>query len=213
MGEKNIVARECYEQLLVHLQRFSEISRGSVELLIPYLEIRRFEKKKKLVNEGEMEDYLNVVIKGLVRKYVPSPIRGEVTLQLATEGHIIQSEISFHHRVPSEVIIQTLEPTVLVSIRHDRMQEALDKVPEAEALGRALIMQMFIKKDARYFDQLKTSTRDRFLEYINNHPHMLQRVPQKVLASYLNIKPETFSRLKHLLLHKSPQSPKGGVKS
>lgn len=199
MGEKNIVARECYEQLLVHLQRFSPISREGVEQLIPYLEIRRFEKKKKLVSQGEMEDYLNVVIKGLVRKYIPSSIRGEVTLQLATEGHIIQSEISFHHRVPSEVVIQTLEPSILISLRFDRMQEAMDKVPEAEALGRAIIMQMFIKKDSRYFEQLNTSTRARFIEYMNNHPHMLQRVPQKVLASYLNIKPETFSRLKHLL--------------
>jgi CRP-like cAMP-binding protein len=202
MGEKNIVARECYEQLLVHLQRFSPISRESVEKLVPYLEIRRFEKKKKLVNLGEMEDYLNVVIKGLIRKYVPSLIRGEVTLQLATEGHFIQSEISFHHRVPSEVIVQTLEPTVLVSIRHDRLQEAFEIMPEFEILGRAIIMDMFIKKDARYFDQLKTPTRERFLEYINTHPEMLQRVPQKVLASYLNIKPETFSRLKHLLLQK-----------
>ena len=202
MGEKNIVARECYEQLLVHLQRFSTISREGVEQLIPYLEIRRFDKKKKLVDQGEMEDYLNVVIKGLVRKYVASSIKGEVTLQLATEGHIIQSEISFHHRVPSEVVIQTLEPTVLASMHYDRMQEALNTVPEAEALGRSIIMQMFIKKDARYFEQLKTSTRQRFLEYMNNHPHMLQRVPQKILASYLNIKPETFSRLKHLLFQK-----------
>lgn len=202
MGEKNIVARDCYEQLLVHLQRFSPISRESVERLIPYLEIRRFEKKKKLVSQGEMEDYLNVVIKGLVRKYVPSSIRGEVTLQLATEGHFLQSEISFHHRVPSEVVTQTLEPTVLVSIRHDRLQEALEIMPEFEVLGRAIIMDMFMKKDARYFDQLKTATRDRFLEYINTHPEMLMRVPQKVLASYLNIKPETFSRLKHLLLQK-----------
>lgn len=202
MGDKNIVARECYEQLLGHLLRFSTISREGVEQLIPYLEIRRFDKKKKLVNQGEMEDYLNVVIKGLVRKYVPSSIRGEVTLQLATEGHVIQSEISFHHRVPSDVVIQTLEPTVLVSMHYHRMQEALDKVQEAEALGRAIIMQMFIKKDARYFDQLKTSTRERFIDYMNNHPHMLQRVPQKILASYLNIKPETFSRLKHLLFQK-----------
>ncbi|THU40083.1 Crp/Fnr family transcriptional regulator [Niastella caeni] len=202
MGEKIIGARECYEQLLVHLKRFSSISREGMEQLIPYLEIRRFDKKKKLVNQGEMENYLNVVVQGLVRKYVPYSIRGEVTLQLATEGHIIQSEISFHHRVPSDVIIQTLEPTVLVSIHYDRMQEALNKIPEAEALGRAIIMQMFIKKDARYFDQLKTSTRERFLEYMNTHPHMLQRVPQKILASYLNIKPETFSRLKHLLLQK-----------
>jgi CRP-like cAMP-binding protein len=202
MGDKNIVARECYEQLLVHLKRFSSISREGMELLIPYLEIRRFDKKKKLINQGEMEDYLNVVIKGLARKYLPSSIKGEVTLQLATEGHIIQSEISFHRRIPSEVVIQALEPTVLVSIHYDRMQEALKVIPEAEALGRAIIMQMFIKKDARYFEQLKTSTRERFVEYMNNHPQMLQRVPQKILASYLSIKPETFSRLKHLLYQK-----------
>jgi CRP-like cAMP-binding protein len=202
MGDKHIDARECYEKLLVHLQRFSPISRAGMEQMIPYLEIRQFDKKKKLVNLGETEDYLNVVIKGLVRKYVPSSIRGEVTLQLATEGHFIQSEISFHHRTASDVVIQTLEPAILVSMHYERMQEAMDKVPEAEALGRIIIMQMFIKKDARYFDQLKISTRDRFIEYMNNHPHMLQRVPQKVLASYLNIKPETFSRLKHLLYTK-----------
>ena len=91
---------------------------------------------------------------------------------------------------------------MLVSIRHDRLQEGFEIMPEFEVMGRAIIMEMFIKKDARYFDQLLTSTRDRFIEYMNNHPHMLQRVPQKVLASYLNIKPETFSRLKHLLLQK-----------
>jgi len=202
MGDKNIVARECYEQLLGYLKRFSSVSREGMEQLIPYLEIRQFDKKKKLVNQGEMEDYLSVVIKGLVRKYVASSIRGEVTLQLATEGHFIQSEISFHHRVPSEVVIQALEPTILVSIHHDRMNEAMNKFPQAEQLGRIIIMEMFIKKDARYFDQLNTSTRERFIEYMNNHPHMLQRVPQKVLASYLCIKPETFSRLKHLLLQK-----------
>jgi CRP-like cAMP-binding protein len=198
MGEKNIVARECYEQLLAHLQRFSDLNREAFEQLIPYLEIRRFDKRKILVNHGEIDDYLNIVIKGLVRKYIHSE-KGEITLQLATEGHFIQSEISFHHREPSQVILETIEPSILVSIRYDRMQDAFNKIPGVETLGQSIVMQMFIKKDARYFDQLKKTTRERFLEYIENHPHMLQRVPQKILASYLNIKPETFSRLKHLL--------------
>jgi len=201
MGDKNNVARDCFDQLLTHLQRFIAIDRDAFEVLVPYLEIRRFEKKQVLVNQGEIDDYLSVVIKGLVRKYVPSP-KGQVTLQLATEGHFVQSEISYHNRVPSEVILETLEPTTLASIHYDNMQLVLNTMPGAETLGRAIIMQMFIKKDARYFDQLKVSTRDRFLAYVNNHPHMLQRVPQKIFASYLNIKPETFSRLKHLLLHK-----------
>lgn len=201
MGDKNLVARECYDQLLVYLQRFTQISREGLQPLLPFLEIRRFDKKKILVNQGEIDNYLNIVIKGIVRKYAPSP-KGEVTLQLATEGHFIQSEVSFHRRKPSEVILETLEPVILVSMQYDSMNEAFNTYPAAETMGRAIIIQMFIKKDARYFDQLKIPTRQRFLEYINNHPEMLQRVPQKILASYLNIKPETFSRLKHLLQKK-----------
>jgi hypothetical protein len=38
-----------------------------------------------------------------------------------------------------------------------------------------------------------------YFHYLKHHPQMMARVPQKILASYLEIKPETFSRLKHLL--------------
>ncbi len=202
MGEKMMTPAECFEKLLVYLQRFGELNREALDQLIPFLEIRRFEKKTILVRQGEVDNYLNVVIKGLIRKYVPQSNKGEVTLQLATEGHLVQSEISFHHRTKSEVVLETLEPTTVVSIHYDKMKKALDTIPAIEQLGQAIIKFMFIKKDARYFEQLNKSTRERFLEYIQNRPHMLQRVPQKILASYLSIKPETFSRLKHLLLHK-----------
>ena len=174
MGDKFIVERECFDTLLVYLQRFTKTSREGFDRLIPFLEVRQIDKKTILVHQGEVEDYLNVVVKGLVRKYVLSR-KGDVTLQLATEGHIIQSEISYHRRIPSDVIIETIEPTILVSIHYNRMQQALQQIPEAEELGRAIIMQMFIKKDNRYFEQLKKSVRERFLDYIHNHPHMLQR--------------------------------------
>src|SRR5690349_21383503 len=108
MGDKNIVARECYEQLLAYLQRFVPVNREAFEQLIPYLEIRRFDKRKVLVNQGDIDDYLNVVIRGLVRKYINSD-KGQITLQLATEGHFIQSEISYYRREPSQVVIETLE--------------------------------------------------------------------------------------------------------
>jgi Cyclic nucleotide-binding domain. len=202
MGEKLLAPGECYDHLLAYLQRFHAIDRSTLDQLIPFLEIRRFDKKKTLVGQGEIDQYLNIVIRGLVRKYIPQSKKGEVTLQLATEGHFVQSEISFHHRVPSDVVIETLEPTTLVSIQYHQLKQAYDTIPSMEQLGEAVIMQMFIKKDARYFEQLNKTTRERFLEYIQNHPHMLQRVPQKILASYLNIKPETFSRLKHLLLQR-----------
>jgi CRP-like cAMP-binding protein len=201
MRDRKLDIRSYLDHVFAYLQRFMEIGREDFDRLTPFLELRVFDKKAILVSEGEIDNYANIVMKGMVRKYIVSK-RGEATIQLATEGHIVQSEISFHTRKPSDVVLETLEPTVLISIHYDIMQQALDLIPGAERLARAIVTQMFIKKDMRYFDQLKMSTRERFLAYVQNHPHMLQRVPQKILASYLNIKPETFSRLKHLMRQK-----------
>ena len=180
------------------IQKFGSLTREEFDQLVPYFKVRHFDKKVIFLQKGEVDDYLSVVVKGIVRKYIK--VRGnEITLQLATEGHMVQSEISFHKRTPSDVILETLEPTTMICMDYDGVQEALRKVPNAEKLGTYILTYMFIKKDIRYYSQLKNSTRERFLEYMNVHPHMIQRVPQKVLASYLNIKPETFSRLKHLV--------------
>ena len=181
-----------------YLGRFMPITREELIELLEYCEIRKFDKRTVIVHEGEIDNYLNLVVKGLIRKYLPVR-KDEVILQLATEGHVVQSEISFLTRKPSMVVLETLEPTILLSLTYDKMEEALDKFPKGERMGRLILSGMFIKKDENRYNRLSKSTRQRFFDYIDNHQHMLQRVPQKYLASYLNIKPETFSRLKALL--------------
>jgi len=54
-------------------------------------------------------------------------------------------------------------------------------------------------KDNWQIQLVKMSPRERFLNFVTKNHDIMQRVPQKYLASYLNIKPETFSRFKHLL--------------
>ena len=181
-----------------YLQGYVPLTRHEFHQLEPYFEIREFEKKVKVINAGEVERYLNVIAWGLVRKYLPVRNR-EITVQLASEGHIIHSELSFHYRVPSRAVVETIEPSVFLSISYDSLEQLYERFPKVERLGRLMISDLFIKKDNRYFDQLRKTTRERFLEYVKTHPQMLQRVPQKFIASYLNIKPETFSRLKHLM--------------
>ena len=180
-----------------YLGRFMPITKSELSDLLQYCEIRKFNKREKLVEEGEVDNYLNLVVKGLIRKYLPVK-RSEVILQLATEGHVVQSEISFLTRAPSSVVLETLEPTILLSLTYEKMEEALDKFPKGERLGRLILAGMFIKKDENRYNRLLKTTRERFFEYIEHHSHMLQRVPQKYLASYLQIEPETFSRLKAL---------------
>ena len=181
-----------------YLQRFMTITIDELKMLLSYCEIRQVEKRTILVKEGEVDNYLNMVVKGLVMKYVRVK-KNDMILQLATEGHVIHSEISFLTRTPSLVFVETLEPTIMVSLTYDKMEEALDKFPQGERLGRLILTGMYVKKEESRYFRLLRSARERFLDYLNAHPHMLQRVPQKYLASYLNNKPETFSRMKHLV--------------
>jgi CRP-like cAMP-binding protein len=190
--------KAALEKFYHYLQGYVPLTRHEFHQLEPYFEIREFEKKVKVINTGEVERYLNVIAWGLVRKYLPVRNR-EITVQLASEGHIIHSELSFHYRVPSRAVVETIEPSVFLSISYDSLEQLYERFPKVERLGRLMISDLFIKKDNRYFDQLRKTTRERFLEYVKTHPQMLQRVPQKYIASYLNIKPETFSRLKHLM--------------
>jgi CRP-like cAMP-binding protein len=192
------IYKAALDKLYQYLQGYAPLSKNEFRQMEPFIEIREFEKKVKVIQEGEVERYLNIIAWGLARKYLPLRNR-EITIQLASEGHMIHSELSFHYRVPSRSVIETIEPTVFFSISYDSLEQMYVQFPGMERLGRLMTEDLFIKKDNRYFDQLNKSTRERFLDYVRSHPQMMQRVPQKYIASFLNIKPETFSRLKHLM--------------
>lgn len=198
MGKQKSSYKTALDGLHHYLSRYLPISRSEFQHLLPYIEIREYDKKAKVTKEGEVERYFNIIARGLVRKYLPLK-NGEQTIQLAVEGHIIHSELSFFYRTPSTSVVETIEPTVFLSISYESLEQLYKQHPKFERIGRLIITDLFVRKDHRFFDQLRKNTRERFLDYIKTHSHMLQRVPQKYIASYLNIKPETFSRLKHLM--------------
>ena len=115
------------------------------------------------------------------------------------EGQIIMCQQSFLGRQPSEYYIETIEPSVVASIKYEHLEELYNKSKKMERLGRLVITYMMAISDSWQMQQIKMTPRERFLNFVMKNPEMMQRVPQKYLASYLNIKPETFSRFKHLL--------------
>ena len=68
-----------------------------------------------------------------------------------------------------------------------------------QRLGRLVVTATMVLKDKRQSQMVKLTPRERFIRFVTKHPELMQRVPQKYLASYLHIKPETFSRFKHMV--------------
>lgn len=181
------------------LHKFVSLGEDEFDQYIkPYIEIKHFKKKQLITREGEVENYLHFVTKGLIRKYYKKG-KEEINTQISTEGHIIHAQESFHSRTTSEYYVQAIEASTIVSITYDDLEKIYSGSHKMEKLGRLVITFTMVIKDRWQMSMIKHTPRERFLDFVHKNPELLQRVPQKFLASYLNIQPETFSRFKHLL--------------
>lgn len=187
------------KSFLDFLNKFIPLSQDEYDaLILPCVVKRRFGKKEIVTYAGEVEEYINFVDQGLVRKYYKKG-NEEINTQISYEGHIIHSQESFHSRMPSEYTIETIEPCELTSMTFECLERIYSSSEKMQQLGRLVITTTMVLKDKWQSQLVKLSPRERFIVFVTKHPELMQRVPQKYLASYLNIKPETFSRFKHMV--------------
>jgi CRP-like cAMP-binding protein len=184
------------------LNKFLELTPEEFTYYIqPFISMRRFESKEIVSAIGAVENYFNFLLKGLARTYYLKADR-EIVIQIATPGHIIHAQESFHSRQPSQFCVETIEPSLFASITYDDLETIYASSNKMQHLGRLVVTYTMLLKERMQLQAATLSPRERFLQFMERYPALLQSVPQKYIASYLNIKPETFSRFKHLLREK-----------
>jgi len=187
-----------YHSLLLFLNQFLHLSEDEFTILQKRTAVKHFNKKENLIEPGETDKHLYFTGRGLIREYF---IRGkkQVTTDIITEGTITGSISSFLTGEPSHYCLQAMEPVTVLAISRIDLEELYSSDRKWERLGRVLTAHFLLQQEQHILDNIRFSVRERFVHFAEKHRDLLQRVPQKYLASYLNIEPETFSRLKHLL--------------
>lgn len=188
-----------------YLGRFIDLTDEEFGEITSMAEVRTYDKKMRLVDQGEYEQYFNFIVKGLARKFFYKG-EEEVITQLAKEGELISSSVSFLSGETSLYIVETIEPTTFISFSRENIEKLYEKDKKWQRLGRVIITDLFLQKESWDLERILYSTQERFVRFLSTNSILFQRVPQKYLASYLNIQPETFSRLKHLLRTRSSNS-------
>jgi len=177
--------------------RYIDLADEDIRLLSGLFETRTYDKKVRIVEMGEVDQYLSFVTKGLLRKYFVRD-KEEVITQIIKEGEIVVSSVSYFSGNPSRYIVETIEPTTVVSITNANLERLFSMGDKWEKMGRFMMADFLVQRENWLLDNINYSPRQRFFRFIKGEPELMKRVPQKWLASYLNIKPETFSRLKLL---------------
>lgn len=159
-------------------------------------EIRTFKKGEHLTQTGSLEHFLNFIIEGAGRSYIPAKDGKERTIYFGFQGQFLSSYASFISQKPSTASIQALSDLRVISIHKDNLETLYNHSKEGEKMGRLSAEELYIMKEERETALLTLSAKERFEELLQENPEYVLKIPQKHLASYLGITPESFSRLK-----------------
>ncbi|WP_133537902.1 Crp/Fnr family transcriptional regulator [Tenacibaculum caenipelagi] len=153
-------------------------------------------KKEFLLKENTVYKFYYFITKGLVRSfYVDNKGNEKITL-FALDNWWVTNMESFVKTTPSTQYIQAIENTTVLYLSKEELDQLYIEVPKLERLFRIITENMLIAnlRKTDVFLQMKSS--DRYFNFVENLPNFVQRVPQYMIASYLEITPEYLSELR-----------------
>ena len=155
-----------------------------------------------LQRAGEVTTHAAFVTKGCLRNYVIDAKGKEHIVQFAPETWWLADATSLMNGTPSSYFIDAIEDSEVLLLAAASHQPLLDEVPGYGAAFRTGVQKHAAAKDQRIATSLSASAEERYEEFLRVYPSIAQRVPQRMLASYLGMTPETVSRIRKNLSRK-----------
>ncbi|MCQ2076291.1 MAG: cyclic nucleotide-binding domain-containing protein [Bacteroidaceae bacterium] len=155
----------------------------------------KYAHRKHIIAEGEVCNYIYYISKGLVRQYY---IRDgqEITEHLACEGEIVCCLESLFTRKPSFLQMHTIEPTILFAFPYDALQKLATQSQDICEVIFAFYKHIILLQQHKAEIIRFTSAKERYIRLCEYSPEIVRRTPAKYLASALQIRQETFSRIR-----------------
>jgi CRP-like cAMP-binding protein len=183
------------ELLAKHITSISPLSNQSMKEFLSAWKYWSVPKDHFLLKEHSISDYIYFIEKGVARIFYYKNEK-EVTEWITTDQHFFLSITSFFQRMPSRLIIHTLEPSEVYGVHHDDFMKLADQHHDIERLLRKMVTGSLILSQIR-MDSIQFETaQQRYERLLNNSPEIIKRVPLSYIASFLGVTLETLSRIR-----------------
>ena len=184
------------DRLLPWLERWSVTDASAAQTWFPSLSPLHYEEEELLVQQGERSDTLYLVETGLVRLFYTTPDGKERNKGFYRAGQITGPVSAAMTSSAAPFSIEALEPVDVLGFRYGDLVTAAGESAEMALLFRRMLAEAFIRNEQREALLLTCNAEQRYQWLLEHEPHLLDRVAQFHLASYLGVDAVTLSRLK-----------------
>ncbi|HPG56161.1 MAG TPA: Crp/Fnr family transcriptional regulator [Candidatus Enterocola sp.] len=201
MNKDDIIQSQT-EPLLNYFQKVIPLNPKEKQLVIQLFKPRLYRKKQYVLQEGDVCNQFNFIVRGCLRMYKVDDKGTTYILQFATENWWLSNIGSFHERKPSELNIDALEDTMVLQISHENLLLLYTSAPKFDRIFRVLIENSFVSLQKRLLQNISSTASERYESFLDSYSHLTNRLPQTQIASFLGITPEFLSRLRNQQIKK-----------
>ena len=172
------------------------VSLSDIQVLLSTAKSKSFAPSEYLIKEGTITKDVFFIRKGLVRAFVINEKGDEITTALRVENQLITSPDIILFNQPARAYYQAIEPTDTYRMDYDVLQSIISKNPKLEA-SRKYIFQNLMKDAYRRIETfVLLSPEERYIDFVDTNPDLVNRVPDKYIANVLGITPVSLSRIR-----------------
>ena len=183
------------EAIKAYFSNFLPLRSDELETFIEKFSLKKFKKGEYFIKEGEYADKIGFILKGcLVCVYNKDGV--DVIDEFSMEYDFISDYKNFLDSKPAEKDVKCLENSDLLVITKKDLNSLYNQKHSFERVGRIIAESLFKNWHEKAISLMLDDAETRYKKLLKNKPTLLQRVPQYLIASYLNITPESLSRIR-----------------
>jgi CRP/FNR family transcriptional regulator, dissimilatory nitrate respiration regulator len=164
--------------------------------LEPLLAVTDYRKGDRLVRQGDEEMEQFFILEGMLKRVVSNPEGREMILRFAAETEMDTSYAAWRLRTPVPYSIVAVTKVRAAELPMLVWVEFLERHADVKLRFEYEVMKLMSEVMAHSITLHLLDAPGRLSRFLRKHPELAGRIPKKELAAYLNLTPETLSRLK-----------------
>ncbi|RZK18290.1 MAG: Crp/Fnr family transcriptional regulator [Pedobacter sp.] len=161
----------------------------------------RFAKNKHIASPLKRNRYIYLILQGAVHGYIKMG-NEKITTWIAIENELAGTIRNLWTDEASEEYIESIDPVLAIAIPHSMSRQLYQQFTIANYVGRKMTEIYFRSASERAFISRLSTAKKRYERYLLTYSYLVDRVPLKYIASFLNMRLETLSRIRATLQKK-----------
>ncbi len=185
-----------YSTILNNIRRYVSLTSEEESKLTAIIKTSRVKKKQLIIQPGFVCQSRTYIVEGAFRVFYLDDDGKEHTVSIGIEDWFVTDFYSYINQEPALNYAEALEDSIIFQMSYEDIEPLCKEIHGLSEYFRLTTEKAFAFSRRRVISNISKSAEQRYDEYMDNYPHIVNRVPQYILASYLGMSPEFLSKIR-----------------